>query len=133
LTPTDEQIAEALEFADKWPDAESTPAPREDGRKELYAKADENAHGWSRWSPNEAYKTGFEAGVDASYAQLAAERERAFGQREGDKLADVVIPDLQKQVEGWKSVAAIELTRAEKAESLLSHESPKEQVHGVGW
>jgi len=119
LTPTDEQIAEALEFADKWPDAESTPAPREDGRKELYAKADENAHGWSRWSPNEAYKTGFEAGVDASYAQLAAERERSI---------------TLQLLRGQDYKAAVDAnSRAEKAEALLSHESPKEQAHGVGW
>jgi hypothetical protein len=100
-------------------------APREDGRKELYAKADENAHGWSRWSPNEAYKTGFEAGVDASYAQLAAERERA---EETCNNAEIILRRLnaaQEEAIILDAKCRLYEARAEKAEgeakALRSH------------
>jgi len=46
-------------------------------REALYAQAQEQAHGWSNWTSNEAYKTGFEAGVDAALRSRLSEPQPA--------------------------------------------------------
>jgi len=48
-------------------------------REALYAQAQEQAHGWSNWTSNEAYKTGFEAGVDAALFRLYAQDDPLDG------------------------------------------------------
>jgi len=52
-----------------------------DIRHRLYAEAVERSVGWSAWTPNEAYKTGFEGGIDATFdilrARLAMKRHLA--------------------------------------------------------
>jgi hypothetical protein len=41
-----------------------------DIRHRLYAE--ERSGGWSKWTPNEAFKTGFESGIDATFYALRA-------------------------------------------------------------
>jgi hypothetical protein len=43
-----------------------------DIRHRLYAEAEERSGGWSKWTPNEAFKTGFESGIDATFYALRA-------------------------------------------------------------
>jgi len=42
-------------------------------RETLYKQAEETAIGWSSWSPNEAYKEGFETGVDKALSAIDPE------------------------------------------------------------
>lgn len=45
----------------------------EEIRKKMYSVAEDSCYGWSRWSPNAAWRTGFEAGVDSALETVSKE------------------------------------------------------------
>jgi hypothetical protein len=105
-----------------------------DIRHRLYAEAVERSVGWSAWTPNEAYKTGFEGGIDATFdilrARLAMKRHLAAPAQSAEpQEAEALLILIEKYIEDASSAASFVVRNTEKHAAAANSKGLK----GADW